>query len=128
MNAEILETIRTRQIDSASDPDQEYIYFMGSTRLVILIKNIYTLWGRRSTRLVMLIKNIYTLWGRKMASDPDQEYMYFMGSETRTIDSYKAKSDWNQACRFQRSRRSARLFRQSAKTVAPKCCMLELKY
>jgi len=40
-----------------SDPDQEYIYFMGSetdgqtdmarsTRLVILIKNIYTLWGR----------------------------------------------------------------------------------
>jgi len=26
-----------------SDPDQEYIYFMA---LVILIKNIYTLWGR----------------------------------------------------------------------------------
>jgi len=49
-----------------------------STRLVILIKNIYTLcvWKRflsshgqtdmdRSTRLVMAIKNIYTLWGRK---------------------------------------------------------------
>jgi len=36
----------------------------------------------------MLIKNIYTLWGRKMASDPDQEYMYFMGSETRTITCY----------------------------------------
>jgi len=29
----------------------------------------------RSTWLVILIKNIYTLW-----SDPDQEYIYFMGS------------------------------------------------
>jgi len=72
-----------------------------STRLVILIKNIYTLWGRKrlflpvtyfptnlvypftlrvkgkkiqkiifsivkdTTQLVILIKNIYTLWGRK---------------------------------------------------------------
>jgi len=30
-----------------------------STRLVLLIKNIYTLWGR-------IIKNTYTLWGRKV--------------------------------------------------------------
>jgi len=55
---------RTWLVYSASDPDQEYIYFMESERLVILIKNIYT------------------LWGRKRASDPDQEYIYFMGSET----------------------------------------------
>jgi len=49
----------------ASDPDQEYIYFMGSEtpRLVILIKNIYTLLGWK--HLMILIKNIYTLWGRK---------------------------------------------------------------
>jgi len=50
-------------------------------------------------RLVILIKNIYTLWGRKQRTDrrtdgqtdmarstplliPDQEYIYFMGSET----------------------------------------------
>jgi len=33
----------------------------------------------RSTRSVKLIKNIYTLWGRKL---PDQEYIYLMGSET----------------------------------------------
>jgi len=58
--------------DSASDPDQEYIYLTvcvetdgqkdmaRSNRLVMLIKNIYTLWD-----LVMLIKNIYTLWGKK---------------------------------------------------------------
>jgi len=58
--------------DSASDPDQEYIYLTvcvetdgqkdmaRSNRLVMLIKNIYTLWD-----LVMLIKNIYTLWGWK---------------------------------------------------------------
>jgi len=61
--SEISAFIRTdRQTDrrtwlDRSDPDQEYIYFMGSetdgqtdmarsTRLVILIKNIYTLWGR----------------------------------------------------------------------------------
>jgi len=47
------------QIDSASEADQEYIYFMGSE--------------------TKLIKNIYTLWGRKL---PDQVYIFFMGSET----------------------------------------------
>jgi len=30
----------------------------------------------------ILIKNIYTLWGRKRFLPPDQEYIYFMGSET----------------------------------------------
>jgi len=39
---------------------------------VILIKNIYTLWGRRSW------SRIYILYG---VGDPDQEYIYFMGSE-----------------------------------------------
>jgi len=32
-----------------------------------------------------LIKNIYTLWGRKSS---DQEYIYFMGSETRNSACY----------------------------------------
>jgi len=38
-----------------------------STRLVILIKNIYILYEdmAKSTRLVILIKNIYTSWSRK---------------------------------------------------------------
>jgi len=52
-----------------------------STWLMMLIKNIYTLWDAdqeyihfmgtdmaRSTRLVSLIKNIYTLWGQKRPS------------------------------------------------------------
>jgi len=42
-----------------------------STRLVILIKNIYSLWGRKrfllpvTTQLVILIKNIYKKYTRK---------------------------------------------------------------
>jgi len=44
------------KIDSASDPDQEYTYFRSSGRT-----------DRRTlpTPLVMLIKNIYILWVRK---------------------------------------------------------------
>jgi len=64
-------------IDSASDPDQEYIYFMGSDMA-------------RSTRLVILSKNIYTLWGLKLRiyilyRVGNVEYIYFMGSETRIL-------------------------------------------
>jgi len=54
-----------------SDPDQEYIYFMGSESSDPDQEYIYIMG-------VILIKNIYTLWGR----NPDQEYIYFMGSDT----------------------------------------------
>jgi len=84
-------------IDSASDPDQEYIY---STRLVILIKNIYPsacniLMGSEtlpSAGYILLDESSIPFYSTSndmvkidSASDPDQEYTYLMGSET--IDS-----------------------------------------
>jgi len=62
---------------TASDPDQEYVYFMGSETLPSA-----SLWGRKRF-LLPVIKNIYTLWGRKRFLLP-----VLMGSETLPSASY----------------------------------------
>jgi len=62
-------------LNSASDPDQEYIYFIEVENASFRLLHTF----RRRKRLLHCVANFWPI-------DPDQEYIYFMGSEARDPD------------------------------------------